>query len=377
VAYRGLSRTFGHNSTTWIVACRVIPNTEWKAAGVIQNAHHMRSYSVTARLANEQSDRRTELSIFPSAAFRRVLSQLDRFARDRTAAILLEGESGTGKTLLARYIHARSPRAARPFQHVVLSTLDDALAGSELFGHVTGAYTDARQSRSGQFVSANGGTLFLDEIGKTSLAVQQKLLHVVEYNEFRPVGSDREVRVDVRLIAATNQSLLEAMEDQRFLPDLHARLSAFRVRIPALRERRADIPVLVEESVNAHALACGYGVAPTVHPELMTALQHASWPNNLRQLDAAIHRILIDAEGAAELTLTHCEDDDLGLPCYSETVQVLTPERIADAIARTGTVSGAARLLKVDRTTIHRHQRRLGLGASSRSAEAPDQHLAN
>ena len=302
---------------------------------------------------------------FPSAAYRRVLSQLERFARDPAATILLEGESGTGKTTLARFIHARSPRAARPFQQVILSTIEDPLAGSELFGHVSGAYTDARQSRSGQFASANGGTVFLDEIGKASLAVQYKLLHVVERGEFRPVGSDREVRVDVRLVAASNVPLAEQAANGRFLPDLYARMCSFRVRVPSLRERRADIPMLVAQSLGAHALRCGYGAVPQVHPELMDALQRAEWPNNLRQLDSAMHRILVDADGAPELTLDHCEDESLSLRQCSRADRVLTPERIAEAIESEGSISGAARLLRVDRTTIHRYQRRLSTPPSS------------
>jgi DNA-binding NtrC family response regulator len=295
---------------------------------------------------------------FPSIAYRRVLAQLDRFARDNTATILLEGESGTGKTSMARYIHARSARAERAFQHVVLSTLEDPLAGSELFGHVTGAYTDARRSRPGQLADANGGTVFLDEIAKASLAMQSKLLHVVEYKEFRPVGADRQIRVDIRLVAATNVFLEDAVAQGRFLPDLHARLSAFRVCLPSLRERRVDIPLLVTQSIRAHAHRCGYGAPPMIHAELMDALQRADWPNNLRQLDAAVHRILVDADGAPELTLEHCEDEHLGLHRYAEAAKPPTSERIAEAIASEGSVSAAARLLRVDRTTIHRHQRR-------------------
>jgi DNA-binding NtrC family response regulator len=303
-------------------------------------------------------DAKSDLT-FPSAAYRRLLLQLERFARDGSATILLEGESGTGKTTLGRYIHARSPRATRPFQHVVLSTLEDPLAGSELFGHISGAYTDARHTRSGQFASANGGTVFLDEIGKTSLAVQYKLLHVVERGELRPVGSDRDVRVDVRLVVASNVSLEDEVARGRFLPDLYARLCAFRVHVPALRERRADIPFLVAQSVGAHARRCGCDVPPRIHPDLMDALQRADWPNNLRQLDSAMHRILVDADGAPELTLDHCEDESLGLHRFAEAARELTPERIADAIEREGSVSAAARLLKVDRTTLHRHRRRM------------------
>jgi DNA-binding NtrC family response regulator len=296
---------------------------------------------------------------FASAAYRRVLVQLERFARDGYATILLEGETGTGKSTLARFIHARSPRATQRFHELSLSSLEDTLASSDLFGHVPGAYTDARHARHGHFASANGGTMFLDEIGKASMSVQARLLEVVEHGKFRPVGSDRDIRVDVRLVAASNVPLADLVARGRFLIDLHARLCAFHVRLPSLRERRADIPLLVMQSLTKHAQRSAGGAVPRVHPELMEALQRADWPNNLRQLDSAIHRILVDAEGAPELTLDHCEDESLGLHRYAEASRELTPERIADAIASTGSVSAAARLLKVDRTTIHRHQRRM------------------
>ncbi|HEX7980450.1 MAG TPA: sigma 54-interacting transcriptional regulator [Gemmatimonadaceae bacterium] len=330
------------------------------------------SVSLSADQRGVGCTEKSDLS-FPSAAYRRVLAQLERFARDGSATILLEGDSGTGKTTLARFIHARSPRATRPFQQVVLSTIEDPLAGSELFGHITGAYTDARYTRSGQFASANGGTVFLDEIGKASLAVQYKLLHVVERGEFRPIGSDRDMRVDVRLIVATNVSLEQEVERGRFLPDLHARLCAFRVRVPTLRERRADIPLLATQSLAAHARRAGSDAPPCIHPELMDALQRADWPNNLRQLDSAMHRILVDAQGAPELTLAHCEDESLGLHRFAESARTLTPERIADAIEREGSISAAARALNVDRTTLHRHRRRIEREApASLSGEQSD-----
>ena len=155
---------------------------------------------------------------YPSAAYRRLLEQVERFARDDRATILLEGESGTGKTTLARYIHSRSRRASQPFQQVVLATIEDSLAASALFGHVDGAFTDARRSRPGHFASANGGTVFLDEIGKASLTVQHRLLHIVEYGSFHPVGADREVRVDVRIVAATNVSLAAQAQRNSFSP---------------------------------------------------------------------------------------------------------------------------------------------------------------
>jgi len=296
---------------------------------------------------------------FRSSRFLRAMAQAERFARDRSAPILIEGESGTGKTQLARHIHRHSPRAAASFRAVVMSTLDDSLASSELFGHVAGAYTDARSARAGHFATAHGGTLFLDEIGKCSQSVQQKLLHAVEYGEIRPVGSDREVRVDARVICATNGSLEQMTAGGHFLPDLYARLSSFRVRLPPLRERRADIPIVVEFCVTRWARECGYPRAPAVDIALMSALQDAPWPNNLRQLDATIHRLLVDAEGADRLTLDHCLDDLAYLRQEEKPIAGdLTPARVSAAIERAGSISGAAKLLGVDRTTIHRFQRR-------------------
>jgi DNA-binding NtrC family response regulator len=296
-----------------------------------------------------------------SAAFRKCLAQVKRFARDCDAVILIEGESGTGKTQIAKLVHDSSPRRTAPFHDVVLSTLDDSLAGSELFGHVQGAFTDARQPRAGHFASAHGGTLFLDEIGKASLPIQQKLLHAIEYGEIRPVGSDRRVRVDVRVVAATNISLGSLVEDDRFLPDLQARLDAFRIQLPPLRHRRPDIPMLVEQYVAERSVRSGYDVPPRVDAELMSALQRAPWPNNLRQLASTVHRILVDADGARVLTLDHCIDD---LSYLREGMsdgprQTLTRARVDDALATcNGSISAAARLLGVDRTTLHRFRRR-------------------
>lgn len=299
-----------------------------------------------------------DIGRYKSAAFLRLLGELRRLARSARAPILLEGESGSGKTLIARYVHDWSPRSATPFHAVNIGAWDDALAGSELFGHVQGAFTDARQSRAGHFVSANTGTLFLDEIGKAGQGVQRKLLQVIETGELRPVGSDRSIRVDVRILAASNRPIAELTAAGVFLPDLYARLEVFRVRLPALRERRADIPLLVEDAIQAHHRACGFTRPPVVSPDLMHALQRAPWPNNLRELDATLHRILLDAEEASELTLDHC----IGCLRYLRELggRSATPTNaaIGEAIARHGSVSKAARELGVDRGTLYRRQRR-------------------
>ncbi len=304
------------------------------------------------------SDHPVDNSRYRSAAFVRLLEELHRLARSPKVPILLEGESGTGKTVIARHIHDSSPRSAAPFHAVNVAVLDDALAGSELFGHVAGAFTDARHSRTGHFVSANSGTLFLDEIGKAGRGVQRKLLQIIETGELRPVGSDRSVRVDVRIVAASNRPLAELTANGSFLPDLYARLEIFRVRLPALRERRADIPLLVDDAISAHHLACGYDRQPEVSLQLMDALKRAPWPNNLRELDSSIHRILLDAEGAPALLLEHC----MGCLGYLRELggRSATPTNsaIVEAIARHGSVIKAARELGVDRGTLYRRRRR-------------------
>jgi DNA-binding NtrC family response regulator len=289
-----------------------------------------------------------------SAAYRRTLSQVERFARDRSAPVLIEGDTGTGKTAIARHLHQKSARSSGPYEYVVLSALDDALANSDLFGHVVGAFTDARSSRAGHFASAHGGTLFLDEIGKASCGIQRKLLHAIEYGEIRPLGADRDMRVDVRIIAATNCALEERVARNEFLPDLYARLGTFRIRLPTLRERQADIPVLIEYYITQHAGSCGYDTPPEFDAELMEALMNAEWPYNLRQLNSTVHRLLVEAEGAPVVTPAHCRDD-LAYLCACRKSHALTLEEIESAVSHAGNnVSRAAQALGIHRTTLHR-----------------------
>lgn len=292
---------------------------------------------------------------FRSTAYREFLARVQRFARVDRLPVLIEGESGTGKTWIAAYIHQLSPRAAQPYQPVTLSALSDSLAESELFGHVAGAFTDGRRPRGGLFASASRGTLFLDELGKASSRIQQLLLQVVEYGEMRPVGSDRSIRVDTRLVAATNVPLPELVARGAFLPDLRARLGLFRVQVPPLRERRADIPLLVSESLAQHASSFGYEVPPRIDPELMDALKAAEWPDNLRELDATVLRLLIDANGKEVLSTELCTGDLSHLSGRRKPKPgSLHLCDIEAAITRVGDKSKAARLLAVDRRTVQR-----------------------
>lgn len=291
-----------------------------------------------------------------SKAFKVVLDQVARFASDDAITIVFEGESGTGKNWLARLAHQLSRRSAREFYEKSVATIVDTLAGSELFGHVVGAYTDARSLRPGAFQSANHGTLFIDEVGKATREVQKLLLGAIEERVISPVGSDRPIRVDVRLLMATNVSLKSLVAEHLFLPDLYARLGPFRIHLPPLRERRDDIPDLARYFLAQHALRRGYSAGlPTIHPALMTALEHAYWEYNLRELDGAMHRLIVEADSAAELTFEHCVADFEYLRGRSRgRPSKPSPASIAATVERTDSIADAARALSVSRSTVYR-----------------------
>lgn len=288
-----------------------------------------------------------------STVYQRVLSRIDRWAPYARALVLIEGESGTGKTNLARYLHERSTRRDRPFQRVDLAALDDGLSGAELFGHTAGAYTGARGPRVGLVASANGGTLFLDELGKASLTVQRKLLHLIDRGEITPIGADRSVPLDVRIVAATNVSLDALVKQGAFLPDLLFRFGFFRVCLPPLRERRADMPGLVAEIAATYASQFGYEgrTPPVFDPALLDAMSADPWPGNIRELVSAVQYLLVAADGDDRVTLDHCEGalERLRTGTTSDTVRRI--------VAREGSVAAAARKLGVARTTVYRRLR--------------------
>lgn len=286
-----------------------------------------------------------------SQRYRDALARLERLAKHDGVQVLIFGETGTGKSIFAQHLHNSSPRRDRIFQHVVLSSMNDALAPSDLFGHLPGSFSGARERRHGRFVSANGGTLFLDEIGKASPAIQQNLLDAVERHEIWPVGADRSIRVDVRIVAATNVSLHELADEGKFLPDLVARLDGFAIEIPPLRERRNDIPLLLAHFLSVHAPGFGYRRVPTVDSDLMAALTDAPWPGNVRELIATAQHLLIEAEGAPIITLGHCPATlAMSRPPKSRRVD---PARVLAELEKQDkrNVSEVARKLGISRTT--------------------------
>jgi two-component system NtrC family response regulator len=209
--------------------------------------------------------------------------------------VLIQGESGVGKELVARSIHTQSPRRDRPFVVVDCGTLNENLLQNELFGHQKGAFTGATALKHGLFEVADSGTLFLDEIGEVSPVLQAKLLRVIETSTFRRLGSTADMKVDVRLVAATNRDLLQMSREGTFREDLFYRLNVFPVRVPALRERRDDIPVLARHFLRRTSSP---GVEKTLAPETLEALKAYPWPGNIRELINVIESAIIIAEAA-------------------------------------------------------------------------------
>jgi DNA-binding NtrC family response regulator len=218
--------------------------------------------------------------------------QTARVVAQTRSTVLITGETGTGKELVARAIHDWSAQRGMPLVRVNCAALPETLIESELFGHVKGAFTGATGNKKGRFTLADGGTIFLDEIGLVSLAVQAKLLRVLQEREFEPVGSERPVTVDVRVIAATNRDLRKLVAEGQFQDDLYYRLNVIPIAIPPLRERPEDIPLLVEHFIRRHAVRAGKRI-DGIEPDAMTVLARASWPGNVRELENTIERAVV------------------------------------------------------------------------------------
>ena len=228
-------------------------------------------------------------------AMQQVYRVTRRVARS-SASVLLLGETGTGKEMIATAIHRLSQRGAGPFVKVNCGALSENLLESELFGHVRGSFTGAVNNRTGRFEAAHTGTVFLDEINSTSLHLQVKLLRVLQEREFERVGDTQTIRVDTRVIAASNRDLLEEVEEERFREDLYWRLNVVPIYLPPLRQRREDIPELVAHFLNVYSEANDRYVVH-IHSAAMEAMQDYTWPGNVRELQNYVERAVVMAEG--------------------------------------------------------------------------------
>jgi DNA-binding NtrC family response regulator len=299
--------------------------------------------------------------IGPSPAMRKIVEVAERAAQ-ADSTVLLTGESGTGKQVLAEYIHARSPRASGPFVYVNCVAISDDLIESTLFGHERGAFTGAVSRKAGRMEIAAGGTAFLDEIGDISANLQTKLLHFLEAGEFERVGGNQTVRVDCRVIAATNRDLAADVASGRFREDLYYRLNVITLRVPPLRERGEDVPVLAERFlVRTAADLKRPGLA--FASRTLDVMRGYAWPGNVRQLKNAVERMAVLATGS-ELTPDLLPPEVLSGPAadvvddqlpYKEAVVACKQRLIRAALARTGgNQTRAAENLGLQRSYLNR-----------------------
>lgn len=325
---------------------------------------------------------RLEHLVGTSAPMRRVLDFVEKVA-DSESTVLIQGESGTGKELIARMLHFNSMRRDRPLVPVNCGAIPENLLESELFGHEKGAFTGAAHTRLGRFELAHGGTLFLDEIGEMPLSLQVKLLRVLQERCFERVGGNKTIHVDVRIIAATNQNLEQAVAERRFRQDLYYRLHVIPIEVPALRERRSDIPLLVNHFVERLNEQRKTEIAG-VDSEALVRLTEYDWPGNIRELENLVERaVVLKKKGwisVADLpdrmvksTETAATDQPEQFIRFSEDGINLTKELeqyenrlIGEALRKAnGVTSRAAQLLQLNRTTLVEKLKRKGFDPKS------------
>jgi two-component system, NtrC family, response regulator AtoC len=306
--------------------------------------------------------------------------ELARTAARSNSTILVLGESGSGKEVLARAIHAESPRAEGPFVAVSCAALTESLLESELFGHEKGSFTGALARRKGKFETADGGTLFLDEVGDVGPKLQLDLLRVLEDRTLHRVGGNEQISVDVRIIAATNRDLKKAVQDGKFRDDLFYRLNVIPILIPPLRQRREDIPLLVENFVERLAVEMKKRL-DGVSAEAMNAIIAYDWPGNVRELRNVLERGAVVACGPL------IQVSDLGLPSKAEalprpgamaSLEEVEKRHVAAVLAHTrGNVSQSARILGIDRVTLYNKMRKYAIRRDGEAEEAPREPAAD
>ncbi len=341
---------------------------------VIGGAETFRDLSEVTALREELAGRfHIGMLVSRSPLMQRIFDVLPAIAAS-PATVLVLGETGTGKELVARTIHDVSPRRGGPFIAVNCAALPETLLESELFGYRKGAFTGAVANKPGRFALANGGTLFLDEIGSVSPAVQVRLLRVLQERSYEPLGATRAERADARIIAATNTDLAEAMRRGAFREDLYYRLNVVRVELPPLRRRAEDIPLLVAQFVERFNRLHGKAVQGIV-PEAVALLMAHDWPGNVRELENCIERAFVLCQSdelaladlPAELRGAHATESAVTLRAVRAASEA---QVIQQAIARCGgNRTAAARALGMHKTTLHRKIRQLGITLPRRATE--------
>jgi transcriptional regulator with GAF, ATPase, and Fis domain len=344
------------------------------AAVALENARNLGSLEDENKRLQEEIQLEHKM-IGESAPIREVYGFLGKVAPSEST-VLLRGESGTGKELAAHAIHSNSTRATKPFVAINCATLSETLLESELFGHEKGAFTGAISQKHGKLEVAHEGTIFLDEVGELTPMIQAKLLRVLQEREFERVGGTRPIKVDVRIIAATNQNLEEAIKSGAFRQDLYYRLNVVSIRMPSLRERRADILLLASYFVAKYSKQCKRKISG-ISAEARVTLQSYDWPGNVRELENAIERALvlgssdvIRPEDLPETLLDFAAPDNIQSGGYYATITEKKKQLITQTLEQTfGNYTEAAKLLGIHPNNLHRLIRTLNLRTSLKAPE--------
>jgi DNA-binding NtrC family response regulator len=329
---------------------------------LVTNAlEHKRARREVVRLREnlQEASPGTEL-IGKSPAMKKVVELIEMVAPTE-ATVLITGESGTGKEVVARALHAASPRRYMPLVTIHCGALTETLLESELFGHEKGAFTGAQYRKKGKFEVADGGSVFLDEISDISLRTQTDLLRVLQEKEIVRVGGNQQIKVDFRCIAATNKNLETLVKAGSFRPDLYYRLHVFCIDLPPLRERREDIPLLVNHFLNKFCMATSRPM-PQISPEALETLMRHDWPGNVRELENAVERAMVVGRGTeirpSDFSFQFQADEPKG----GKTLEDMERAHIERILRETQhNLSRAARILDIDRTTLYNKLRRYGL----------------
>jgi PAS domain S-box-containing protein len=301
--------------------------------------------------------------ISKSMAFRKVLKQVEQVAATEST-VLIQGETGTGKELIARAIHNNSNRSKRPLVTVNCAAIPSEMIESELFGHEKGAFTGAYTKKIGRFELAHQGTLFLDEIGELPQSLQTKLLRVLQEGEFQRLGNPNTIKIDARVIAATNRNLQKAIRNGDFREDVYYRLNVFPIEVPPLRERKEDIPLLVRHFINKYSAKTGKQIKETSQ-KVMDRLMEYNWPGNIRELENIIERAVIICDGNRITMGSWIPENHTGEDKTLLTLEENERQHIIRALKTTNWrisgEKGAAKLLGMKRTTLQARMKKLGI----------------
>jgi len=336
--------------------------TQVELAGALRRGQRLEAENLTLR--DDGAAGKLSQVIAHSPAMKSVLNVVQRIG-PADANVLITGENGTGKEVIARSLHAVSTRAARPLVSLNAGALSEGLFESELFGHVRGAFTDAKTDRVGRFELADGGTLFLDEIANVPLNLQPKLLRVLETGEFERVGSSKTKKVNVRVLSATNADLKTDVAEGRFRQDLMFRLNTVEIHLPPLRDRREDIPPLAQHFLRQHSERYRRGYMDFTPQALETLREHA-WPGNVRELDHVVERAVLmsssNTVSAMDLALQTTPDAQVSARLEEMSLEDAERLLIKKALARfDGNANRAAEALGLSRSALYRRLQKYGL----------------